>query len=108
MKNALIFLLAIFCFSIVSAQTVAVKKRAPVKPDLNKLVETEKSFARTADEKGTIWTDSRQLSSPPERSGELHRRRAGGRGGIHGQKRRPAPTEIHKIREARSAVPGHV
>src|SRR3954466_15615778 len=77
MKNALILFLTFFCFSNVPAQIVSVKKKVPVNADLNKLVETELSFAGTAAEKGTktafltFLADDGIIFNPTEANGKL-------------------------------------
>ncbi len=72
MKKALIlFLIGFGCFEI-SAQSLA-----PVKTDLQKLVETERSFAKTAAEKGTktafltFLADDGIVFNPTETNGKL-------------------------------------
>jgi ketosteroid isomerase-like protein len=77
MKKALIFFLMVLGFVGISGQTVSMKKNVPVKADLNKLVETEKSFARTAAEKNTktafltFLADDGIVFNPTETNGKL-------------------------------------
>jgi ketosteroid isomerase-like protein len=77
MKKALVFLLIGICFVRISAQTVKTNRIAPLKADLQKLVETEQSFARTAAEKGTktafltFLADDGIIFSPTEANGKL-------------------------------------
>ena len=77
MKKALIlFLIGFGCFEI-SAQRVLKNKPVPVKTDLQKLVETEQSFAKTAAEKGTktafltFLADDGIVFNPTETNGKL-------------------------------------
>src|SRR5215213_10392857 len=77
MKKALILFLLVFCCLEISAQPTAVSKSAPVKNDLQKLVETEQSFARAAAEKGTraafleFLADDGIVFNPTESNGKL-------------------------------------
>ncbi len=77
MKKALIlFLIGFGCFQI-SAQGVLKNKNVPIKTDLQNLVETEKSFAQTAAEKGTktafltFLADDGIIFNPTETNGKL-------------------------------------
>ncbi len=77
MKKVLILLLLGFCFVETSAQSVKTMRTQPVKNDLQKLVETEKAFARTAAEKGTktafltFLADDGIIFNPTEANGKL-------------------------------------
>jgi ketosteroid isomerase-like protein len=72
MTKALILFLIVFCCFEISAQSIA-----PVKNDLQKLVETEKMFAKTAAEKGnktaflTFLADDGIVFNPTESNGKL-------------------------------------
>ncbi len=77
MKKALIlFLIGFGCFEL-SAQNVLINKNIPIKNDLQKLVEIEKSFAQTASEKGTktafltFLADDGVVFNPTETNGKL-------------------------------------
>lgn len=77
MKKALIFGLAIFCCVRIYAQPSVTPKNNPVKSDLQKLVETELSFAAMASEKGTktafltFLSDDGIIFNPTETNGKL-------------------------------------
>ncbi|HVE57631.1 MAG TPA: nuclear transport factor 2 family protein [Pyrinomonadaceae bacterium] len=77
MKKALILFLTIFCFVKISAQPASASKNAPVKNDLQKLVETEQTFAKTAAEKNTktafleFLADDGIVFTPTESNGKL-------------------------------------
>lgn len=77
MKKALILFLTIFCLVEVPAQSVKTKKSAAVKNYVQKLVETEQTFARTAAEKGTraafleFLADDGMIFTPDEANGKL-------------------------------------
>jgi len=77
MKKALIFCLAIFCCVKIYAQPSVTPKNIPVKSELQKLVETEQSFAAMASEKGTktaflsFLADDGIIFNPTESNGKL-------------------------------------
>jgi ketosteroid isomerase-like protein len=77
MQKALILFLLVFCCVEISAQPAAVSRSAPVKNDLQKLVETEQNFAKTAAEKGTraafleFLADDGIVFNPTETNGKL-------------------------------------
>lgn len=77
MKKALILFLSVFCFVEISAQGISMNKNAPVKNDLQKLVETEKAFAKTAADKNTkaafleFLADDGIVFNPTEANGKL-------------------------------------
>jgi ketosteroid isomerase-like protein len=77
MKKALILFLTVFCFAEISAQTVSANKSVPNKNDLQKLVETEQAFAKTAAEKNTktafleFLADDGIIFTPTESNGKL-------------------------------------
>ena len=77
MKKALIFFLWVFCFAEISAQTTSMNKNAPTKNDLQKLVETEQTFAKTAADKNTkaafleFLADDGIVFNPTEANGKL-------------------------------------
>ena len=77
MKKALILSIIIFGGVVISAQPVLVRKSTVVKNDLQKLVETEKSFAKTAAENGTktafleFLADDGIVFNPAETNGKL-------------------------------------
>lgn len=77
MKKVLIFLLIGLCCVEIQAQAVKPSKSAPVRDDLQKLVETEQAFARTAAEKGTkaaflsFLADDGIIFNPTEANGKL-------------------------------------
>ncbi len=77
MKKALILFLSVFCFVEISAQSISTNKNAPVKNDLQKLVETEQAFAKTAADKNTkaafleFLADDGIVFNPTEANGKL-------------------------------------
>jgi ketosteroid isomerase-like protein len=77
MKVALILFLTVFCCVEILAQATAGLKSLPVKNDLQRLVETEQNFARTASEKGTkaafleFLADDGIVFNPTEANGKL-------------------------------------
>jgi len=77
MKKALILFLSVFCFVEISAQGITLNKNAPIKNDLQKLVETEKAFAKTAADKNTkaafleFLADDGIVFNPTEANGKL-------------------------------------
>lgn len=77
MKKALILFLSVFCFVEISAQSISMNKNTPVKNDLQKLVETEKAFAKTAADKNTkaafleFLADDGIVFNPTEANGKL-------------------------------------
>ncbi|HEY0461634.1 MAG TPA: hypothetical protein VGC97_21025 [Pyrinomonadaceae bacterium] len=77
MKKALILLVFVFCCLEISAQPTSIVKSALTKNDLQKLVETEQSFARAAAEKGTrsafleFLADDGIVFAPTESNGKL-------------------------------------
>ena len=77
MKKAWVLLLISFCWANVLAQSVAKAPTAPLKNDLQKLVDTELSFAKTAAEKGTktafltFLADDGIIFNPTEANGKL-------------------------------------
>lgn len=77
MEKALMFILLVFCCAAISAQNVKMTRSAPVGNELQKLVETELQFARTAAEKGTrsafleFLADDGVIFSPTEMNGKL-------------------------------------
>jgi ketosteroid isomerase-like protein len=78
MQKALIIFLLVFCCVEISAQPpLRSQQSAPVGNDLEKLVETEQAFARTAAEKGTrtafleFLADDGIIFNPTEANGKL-------------------------------------
>lgn len=77
MKKALILLLLVVCWTEIPAQPARIARSAPVNSDLQKLVETEQQFARTAAEKGTkaafleFLADDGVIFNPTEMNGKL-------------------------------------
>lgn len=77
MKIALILLLISLCFVEISAQGVTKTRSLPITGDLQKLVQTEQAFARTAAEKGTktaflsFLADDGIIFNPTEVNGKL-------------------------------------
>ncbi len=77
MKKALILILLAFCCAEIQAQPVRITRSAPVSNDLQKLVETEQQFAKTAAEKGTrsafleFLADDGIIFNPTEMNGKL-------------------------------------
>ena len=80
MQKALILFLLVFCCLEISAQppkVTKVSKTAPAQNNLQKLVETEQSFARAAAEKGTkaafleFLSDDGIIFTPTESNGKL-------------------------------------
>lgn len=77
MKKALLLFLLVYCCAEIAAQPAKLPKIAPLTKDLQKLVETEQLFARTAAEKGTknafltFLADDGILFTPTESNGKL-------------------------------------
>ncbi len=77
MKNMVVLLLISLCFVEISAQGVRSKRSLPIVNDLQRLVETEQAFARTASEKGTktafltYLADDGIIFNPTEVNGKL-------------------------------------
>ena len=77
MQKSLILLLLVFCCAEIAAQPSKITGSAPVNNELQKLVETEQQFAKTAAEKGTraafleFLADDGVIFNPTEMNGKL-------------------------------------
>jgi len=77
MKIAVIFFLTVFCVINIPAQGINSSNKIPTSNDLQKLIETEKAFAKAAEEKGTktafleFLADDGIVFNPAEANGKL-------------------------------------